>query len=458
MAKDEVVRASTGVMLDVFVQNAGATNGAGLTGLTQASSGLTCYYHVDNSNTYVAMTLVTATLGTFTANGFIVVDGTNMPGMYQLMPPNAAFSNTTARRVTFYLQGVTNMAPCVLEIALKGVDTQDAVHGGMSSLPNTAVTTNASLITSGTSTDQLSVSGGRGKADVSYWNGTVVSTPATAGIPDINVKNINNVAATSVTTINANLGTTQAITFDGNNYQKVDLVDIAGSAVSASSAQLGVNVVNIAGHAATLDANNLLQVDLVDIAGSAVSTSSAQLGVQVVSIEAAAYDANFSTAIGNGIETVLAIDGSGEVTVGTNNDKTGYSIGTGGIASSSFAAGAVDSSAFAQGAADKAWSTATRTLTSTGGVFRLAKNTALANFPFLMTDSTTHAPKTGLTVTATRRIDNGSFASCANSASEIANGWYTINLAASDLNGDTIAFRFTGTNADDLDFTVVTQP
>jgi hypothetical protein len=33
------------------------------------------------------------------------------------------------------------------------------------------------------------------KVDVVKWNSTTVSTPATAGIPDINVKNINNVTA-----------------------------------------------------------------------------------------------------------------------------------------------------------------------------------------------------------------------------------------------------------------------
>jgi len=38
---------------------------------------------------------------------------------------------------------------------------QDAVHLGLSAIPNTACTTNASLITSGTGTDQLSVSSGK---------------------------------------------------------------------------------------------------------------------------------------------------------------------------------------------------------------------------------------------------------------------------------------------------------
>src|SRR6266850_556912 len=51
------------------------------------------------------------------------------------------------------------------------------------------------------------------------------------------------------------------------------------------------------------------------------------------------------------------------------------------------------------------------------GQLFVKKNVALANYPFVMTDSTTHAPKPGLGagVTATRRIDNaGSFSACAN--------------------------------------------
>ncbi len=100
----------------------------------------------------------------------------------------------------------------------------------------------------GTTVNPLFDSNSGIKADVIDWLGTAV-TAATGGIPDVNAKNINNVSASSVTTINANLGTTQAIVFDGNNFQKVDLVDIAGTAVSAASAQLGVNVVNIGGSA-----------------------------------------------------------------------------------------------------------------------------------------------------------------------------------------------------------------
>lgn len=80
-----------------------------------------------------------------------------------------------------------------------------------------------------------------------------------------NVVQINSVSTSSVTTVNANIGTTQPINFTGTGASalaKSDMVDIAGAVVSTSTAQIGSNLVNIA--------------------GSAVNTSSAQLGVNVV--------------------------------------------------------------------------------------------------------------------------------------------------------------------------------
>lgn len=89
----------------------------------------------------------------------------------------------------------------------------------------------------------------------------------------------------------------------------------------------------------------------------------------------------------------------------------------------------------------------------------IRKNQALANFPFLMTDSTNHAPATGKTVTATRSIDGAAFASgtIAN-MTEVSNGIYQCDLGAGDLNGDTICLRFTATGCDDLFVTLVTEP
>jgi hypothetical protein len=53
------------------------------------------------------------------------------------------------------------------------------------------------------------------KSDAWIWNGTAIPTPATPGVPDVNAKAVNNVLATSVATIAANLGTTQPINFAG---------------------------------------------------------------------------------------------------------------------------------------------------------------------------------------------------------------------------------------------------
>lgn len=145
---------STSNIFQIFIADSSSTTGAGLTGLTNASSSLTAYYHKDTDTTATAISLVTMTVGTFTSSGFKEIDATNMPGWYQFCPPDAALSTSgTPKSVSFHLKGATNMAPLPIEVDL---DSQ---------------------------------------VDVYLWNGTAVSSPATAGIPDVNVKNINNVAA-----------------------------------------------------------------------------------------------------------------------------------------------------------------------------------------------------------------------------------------------------------------------
>lgn len=86
----------------------------------------------------------------------------------------------------------------------------------------------------------------------------------------------------------------------------------------------------------------------------------------------------------------------------------------------------------------------------------IRKNQAFDYFDFQMVSGGTGVP--GLTVTAQRRIDGSAFSACANAVTEIAYGWYTINLAASDLNGDRISLRFSALGADDRDITFKTSP
>lgn len=201
----------TSQILQIFVRDRTSTIGAGLTGLAFNTASLTAYYHRDTDTTATAISLVTMTVGTFTSSGFKEIDSTNMPGWYQFCPPNAAIA-AGAGSVSFHLKGGGNMADLPIEMDL---DAQ---------------------------------------VDVTTWNGTAVSSPSTAGIPEVNIKNINNVSAASVTTVNANLGQTQPVNFTGTGSSaliKSDTVDIAGSAVSTSTAQIGVNAVNLGGTAQT---------------------------------------------------------------------------------------------------------------------------------------------------------------------------------------------------------------
>lgn len=201
----------TSQTLYVFIQDSSSTTGAGLTGLVYNTSSLVAYY-VRGLGNATAITLATQTVtGAFSSGGFVEVSSSNMPGLYRLDVPDAALA-ASADSVVLMLKGATNMAPLLLEIDLVAYDPADAVRLGLTALPNAAAEASGGLITRGTSTGQLSVSGGVAQADAAKING---------------------VATTSVTTINANIGSTQPVNFTGTGGSalvKSDAVDIGGTA------------------------------------------------------------------------------------------------------------------------------------------------------------------------------------------------------------------------------------
>ena len=91
------------------------------------------------------------------------------------------------------------------------------------------------------------------------------------------------------------------------------------------------------------------------------------------------------------------------------------------------------------------------------GPMMVKKNTALAGFAFPMYDSSGNLT-TGLTVTGQRALNGGAFSNVTNAVSEISNGWYTVDLAAGDVNGNTVALRFHASGAVDTVITLITQP
>lgn len=258
MAKISAVQGTVSKTVRVFIQNNSVTTGAGLTGLAFNTGGLTAYYYREGTVGSIPIALQTATLGTWISGGFVVVDGTNMPGTYELGIPNAALA-VGSESVVIFLQGAANMAPLPLEIELTATNNQDPVRGGMTALPNANAQSAGGLPTSGAGANQI------------------------------------------------------------------------------------------------------------------------------------------------------VLDASGRVTYAP-------------------------------------------------GEMQVKTNVAFNNFSFVMVSSTDHVtPTPGLTVTATRSINGAAFAPCANAAANLASGFYTINLAASDLNGSIINLLFTAPGADSTSITVITQ-
>lgn len=157
MAKLEVPQGATSKLIHIFVQDSSQTVIKGLTGLAYNSSGLTCYYLIEGASASVAVTLATATLGTWATGGFVVVDGTNMPGLYEFSIPNLALAS--GKSVKFYFQGATNMSPVIAEIELTQTNNQDGVHFGLTALPNAAAAASGGIPTFGTGAGQLNLDG-----------------------------------------------------------------------------------------------------------------------------------------------------------------------------------------------------------------------------------------------------------------------------------------------------------
>ena len=146
MAKLSLLAGSTSKLVDVFVNDSSSATGAGLTGLAFNTSGISAYYYREGASSAVAITLATMTLGTWATGGFVLVDGSHMPGLYQLSIPNAALAGG-AKSVVIMLLGATNMAPVLLEIELTAVDNQNGASFGLSALPSASPGASGGLAT-----------------------------------------------------------------------------------------------------------------------------------------------------------------------------------------------------------------------------------------------------------------------------------------------------------------------
>lgn len=133
---DQIYLAGTqNIALEIMMRN--STTGEGVTGLAPAS--MMIAYIQEGGAADVTVTPVAATLGTYTSGGWVQVDATNMPGLYQFGVPNAALSG--ANSVTFIFQS----AGCLnkyLRIVLTQADLRNSTSLGVSDISNTYVLAN----------------------------------------------------------------------------------------------------------------------------------------------------------------------------------------------------------------------------------------------------------------------------------------------------------------------------
>ncbi len=279
--KRKLKAGSTSQSVPIFVQDTSSTTGAGLGSLVYNTASLAAKYRRQGQSSWTTITLATMTLGTWASGGF-VTDGGPVTGTYELGLPDAVLASSagvTWAEVVVY--GAANMLPVLIEIELDAVDYQDTVRFGLTALPNVASGSAGAIITAGTGTAQLSVSGGVAQSDSAKING---------------------VSTSNVTTVSAYIGST-------------------GAAVNGTNA----NTLSSHDPGATLGTSTLTQAQ---VTGGAYALNSASFAFN------AALDFT-TTQKAATLARVTLVDTTTVTTTATNvttvNDKTGYSLSAAGV-------------------------------------------------------------------------------------------------------------------------------
>jgi hypothetical protein len=175
---------SAGVSVTSGAANAYTTNAVQLIASTAAALFITGIYAEEaavSAATYKSVQLMIGTAGSETVIGQYLIDpktGSTVTRTYRPIFPPIPVANAT-------------------RIAVK---TADSV-GALATLISLEVIAQTNVVDDGIAQS----------ANVIQWNGTNVAAPATAGIPEVNVKNMNNVSAAPITTIKA----VQGLAVDG---------------------------------------------------------------------------------------------------------------------------------------------------------------------------------------------------------------------------------------------------
>jgi len=338
------------------------------------------------------------------------------------------------------------------------VQLAPVVHTG-ATIPTVTTTTTATsvtnpvLVSSGTGSGQISLTSGVVSANVASWGGTTVlaaniggapivdagyllghaiSTPATNGILDVNVKNISGATvSTSIAQIGVNAVQIGSVTQTGHDVGAGVLLTpgsgsgqielSSGTVTLASGVHTGAvipTVTNVT-DAVTLPVGS--GTGQINLSSGGVLLQPTQTGVTIPTV----------TALTNPVSVY------GNVTVG------GYSSG-------------YDPASMILKTPGQKIATDTN-----GNVYLVGspkRNTAIAGFSFYMVLSDHVTPATGKAIVSARMLDGGGFYATTNTATEIGNGFYSISLSAADMNGQFILLQFSASGCDTAIYDIFTTP
>lgn len=286
---------STSVRIRVWLGDSSVNTGAGKTGLTSASAGLIISLHHENANTtsefahlyrQSASTIESiSTIGTFSTptSGkcrFGEVSASFLPGLYEIQFPDTAWSFANAESCTLMVHGASNLRPYVGRIMLPKYDPYDAQRLGLTAFPAVDTGNAGAILTSGTGTAQLSVSGGATDANVTKWSGTAVATPDTAGYPKVTLKTGTGTGEVAVT---AGVVSADTVQIDGDDVAVGNLKTMLDGTGGKTLSLGRVVVDNTAGSGAAITVSaptNYATVHLQQSAGpgAALSISGNALG------------------------------------------------------------------------------------------------------------------------------------------------------------------------------------
>lgn len=137
----------TSKIIRIKILDSSSTVGAGLAGLTYASTGLVISAIADNEASPTYYTVAAGTIESITTIGtyetptvnkcrFKEVSASYHPGVYEIHLANARYAVSGARSLIVSVFGATNCVQCDAEIQMIGINLYDAVRAGLSALPN----------------------------------------------------------------------------------------------------------------------------------------------------------------------------------------------------------------------------------------------------------------------------------------------------------------------------------